>query len=313
MPKPGRNTSAPPPQQRPVASSSSTPSGESSPQPAQLPGQPLALSIPLAEVDATALKADLLSSLREEIKTMFKTELQMALGENLTAIKSELHAFKTQIASDIAVMKQDFAGLRGTVTDMEQSLSTCTDDIISLRNQMQSMAENVIKLENKCEDLESRSRRNNVRVVGVSESHSVSSEYVSNLLMEAFSLTRAPLVDRAHQSRVPANALALSLRGFITTRMLSIFYTRPGSCSVSSRKVFLFFDDSIRSLHCRLYRLGMGPVAISPFKHSSLARDLMNCPSPASFTGPGLHASLDPQLDHAAGFITPASSNKETT
>uniref|UniRef100_A0AAV2IXN0 Transposase element L1Md-A101/L1Md-A102/L1Md-A2 n=1 Tax=Knipowitschia caucasica TaxID=637954 RepID=A0AAV2IXN0_KNICA len=100
-------------------------------------------------------------------------------------------------------MKQEFAGLRGTIVDMEQSLSACTDDITILRSQVENMAKEMVKLENKCEDLESRSRRNNIRIIGVSEDHTPSCEYVASLLTEAFTLAKQPLVDRAHRSLAP--------------------------------------------------------------------------------------------------------------
>uniref|UniRef100_A0AAV2LT37 Uncharacterized protein n=1 Tax=Knipowitschia caucasica TaxID=637954 RepID=A0AAV2LT37_KNICA len=162
MPKGSKSASAPLLTPRPGATSASPPpSGPSGPWPA--------LGEPLAESDANTIKTDILSALREEIKTMFKSELHAALGENLTSIKSELLHFKAEISSNITTMKQEFAGLRGTIVDMEQSLSACTDDITILRSQVENMAKEIVKLENKCEDLESRSRRNNIRIIGVSE------------------------------------------------------------------------------------------------------------------------------------------------
>lgn len=195
MPTSRKNANAPSPPLRPTTSSASSFPGEASPLQTEQLAQPLAD----ATTDAN-LKMDILSALREEIRSMFKTELQTALGENLTSIKSELLTVKTQISSDIATMKQDHAALKGTIAAMEHSLSTCTDDIVALRAQVENMTKGMVKLEDKCEDLESRSRRNNIRIVGVPESHVSSCEYVSNLLMEAFALAKLPLVDRAHRS-----------------------------------------------------------------------------------------------------------------
>lgn len=201
MPKPPRNLNAPQTQSRPVATATSPSSSASSSPRAEHDTEQQAK--PLTETDISRLKTDLLLSLHEEIKTTFKVELNAALEDNLSSIKSELLQFRTEFRADITAMKEDFTGLRGTVADMEQSLSGCTDDITSLRSQVENMAKEMVKLENKCEDLESRSRRNNIRILGVPENHIPSCDYVTNLLTEAFKMTTPPLVDRAHRSLAP--------------------------------------------------------------------------------------------------------------
>ncbi|KAG7507280.1 hypothetical protein JOB18_029744 [Solea senegalensis] len=154
-------------------------------------------------MDSAALKSKLLLALREEVIAVFKVELQAALGENLSFMKTELLAFKSELSSSISAMQQDLAGLKGTVAGMEQSLSTCTDDIV--QNKVQHLTQAVLKLEDKCEDLESRSRHQNIRIIGVPEedSTSASAAGVSKLLMEVFELGKEPLVDRAHRALFP--------------------------------------------------------------------------------------------------------------
>lgn len=100
-------------------------------------------------------------------------------------------------------MRQEFSGLRGTVTEMEQSLSTCTDNIVVLQAKVETMSQQLVKLENKCEDLESRSHHNNICVIGVQEVNILSTTDVSTLLREAFGLEKDTLVDRAHGTLAP--------------------------------------------------------------------------------------------------------------
>lgn len=97
-------------------------------------------------------------------------------------------------------MKSDVAGLKATVTEMEQSLSTCSDDIAALQNKVDHLLRECVRLENRCEDLESRVRHQNICIIGVPEDDPVtlSATGVSKLLMEAFRLDKEPLVDRAH-------------------------------------------------------------------------------------------------------------------
>uniref|UniRef100_A0AAQ6ABC2 L1 transposable element RRM domain-containing protein n=1 Tax=Amphiprion ocellaris TaxID=80972 RepID=A0AAQ6ABC2_AMPOC len=147
------------------------------------PGEPPATATStslLADLDTTALRLELLASLRKDIADIFKKELQETLGDTLLAT------------------------LRGTVGEMEQALSGCTDDIAVMKKTIESLTANVTKLENKCEDLESRSRRNNIRIVGVPEGNdSCTTAAVAALLKEAFNLQKEPLLDRAHRTLQP--------------------------------------------------------------------------------------------------------------
>ena len=63
---------------------------------------------------------------------------------------------------------------------------------------------NVAKLENKCEDLESRSRRNNIRIVGEPEGPDTSTTAaVAAWLREVFNLVKELLLDRSHRTLQP--------------------------------------------------------------------------------------------------------------
>lgn len=55
-------------------------------------------------------------------------------------------------------------------------------------------------LQNKCDDLEARSQRNNVQLFAVPEAHNFYTSSVSALLKQAFELKKAPLLARAHRS-----------------------------------------------------------------------------------------------------------------
>ncbi|KAE8284639.1 Bile salt sulfotransferase [Larimichthys crocea] len=138
-------------------------------------------------------KADLLVAI-------FKTELQAALTENLSNIKTELRAVKSKLSDSITNIQSDVCALKGTVGEMETSLSSCTDDITTLQAKVAHLSTELIRLDNKCEDLEARSRRNNIRLVGIPEDFSTSSTAtaISTLLKEALELQKEPLVDRAH-------------------------------------------------------------------------------------------------------------------
>ncbi|KAM7373865.1 hypothetical protein PAMP_006555 [Pampus punctatissimus] len=123
-----------------------------------------------ANPDDTAFKLELLASLRKDIADIVKKELQDSSSTVLY------------------------------VGEMEHLLSECSDDIAELKTIIKSLTANVARLENKCEDLESRSWRNNVRIVGVPEGpDTCTPAAVTALLKEAFNLVKEPLVDPSLQ------------------------------------------------------------------------------------------------------------------
>ncbi|KAF7704931.1 hypothetical protein HF521_020217 [Silurus meridionalis] len=122
-----------------------------------------------AASDIYSLKSELLSSLRSEV---FKAELRAlehTLGNDLLTIKSELQAVKAQLSSDKAANEAVVRELKCTVVEMERSLSVCNDDVAVMQRDLQHLTADFNKLETKCEDLEARSRRDNVRIIGVPE------------------------------------------------------------------------------------------------------------------------------------------------
>lgn len=90
----------------------------------------------------------------------------------------------------MVLMQSDMLTLKSMVKDMEQSLSTCSDDIKVLQE----------KVEEKCEDLEARSRRNNIRIIGVPEDQLPTTVVVSKLLKEALNIDKDIIIDRSHRT-----------------------------------------------------------------------------------------------------------------
>ena len=144
----------------------------------------------LANFDIADLKAEILSTLHEDIQTLFKVYRHTTLAENLSLIKSELLVLKTSLFANISTTQQDFVRIRGTVAEMDKSLFTCTDDIATLCANVGNVSKELIKLRNKCEDSESRSHRNNFRIVGVQEDNNISNNisYASKLQMKSLVL-----------------------------------------------------------------------------------------------------------------------------
>ncbi|KAL1268574.1 hypothetical protein QQF64_033937 [Cirrhinus molitorella] len=171
------------------------------------PATPRSSDSPAKQTDASAenaaLKTELLSSLRNDIAEIFRSELQTALGDDLSTIKSELQAVKAEFTNTMVTVQTDMADMKNTIKDMEQSLSSCSDDVTVIQEKVDFLSTEVKRLEDKCEDLEARSRRNNIRIVGVPEDTLVTTSVVSKLLRDALHLDKDIIVDRSHRTLQP--------------------------------------------------------------------------------------------------------------
>ncbi|CAJ1071455.1 hypothetical protein NFI96_008871 [Xyrichtys novacula] len=87
------------------------------------PATPEDVASEQANPDITALKLELLASLRKNIADIFKRELQETLGDTLFALKQDLQAVRTQFVNDKAASDATVSGLKGIVGEMEHALT----------------------------------------------------------------------------------------------------------------------------------------------------------------------------------------------
>lgn len=157
-----------------------------------------------AEQNVMDMKTEILSSLKTEITGIFQAELKSALTAEFDMIKLELQALKTGIANNTAALQADMDKVKSTVSDMEQGLSACSDEITSLQNVVQKLERNVENLQEKCLDMEGRMRRSNIRILNVAEETGSSSPAsVSKLIKEALKMDKDVLIDRSHRTLQP--------------------------------------------------------------------------------------------------------------
>ena len=89
--------------------------------------------------------------------------------------------------------------MRGNIRDIEDGLSTWSDEVVSLQTTVSTSE--VEDLKGKCKDLEGRMRRRNIRIVGVPEKPgSNSTTAVSKLLKETLQMDKDITIVRSHHS-----------------------------------------------------------------------------------------------------------------
>lgn len=153
---------------------------------------------------ATILEA--INSLRTDLQST-KTEIcqtiDTRIAEMATTIRGELSVFQTEIRADVSVLQASDAQHSSVIAELEQSASNSSDAIVKLQSEVKRLSTEVEYLTDKCIDLEGRSRRQNVRIVGLKEGSEKGMDigtFVSGLLKDTLSLDDNPLVDRAHRA-----------------------------------------------------------------------------------------------------------------
>lgn len=156
------------------------------------------------EMDVEAMKRDILLSLKTDISDVIKSEMKSALADGFNTIKNELEAVKVEIKNNTMAIHSEIDTMKATIKEMEGGLTTCSDEMTTLQTTMTDLKTEVMGLREKCEDMEGRMRRCNVRIIGVPETDGWSSTTsVSKLLKEALNMDREVLVDRSHRGLGP--------------------------------------------------------------------------------------------------------------
>ena len=153
---------------------------------------------------ADEFKADVVSSIRGEISIIIREELKSALAEDFNAIKSELQAMRSDIANNTAAIRTEIEHMNVDIQDMKGGLSTWSDEVVSLQSTVPSLQKQVVTLKDRCEDMEGRMRRGNIRITGIDERPDSSSPTaVSKVIREALQMDRDIKIDRSHRIATP--------------------------------------------------------------------------------------------------------------
>uniref|UniRef100_A0A9J8C8R9 Transposase element L1Md-A101/L1Md-A102/L1Md-A2 n=1 Tax=Cyprinus carpio carpio TaxID=630221 RepID=A0A9J8C8R9_CYPCA len=162
------------------------------------------------EEDATdagsAVILNAISSLRAEllsIKSDIGEIIDSKIEQLAVAIRGELSTFKNEASTAISEIKVTMDDHSAKLVNLESYASTSSDTVAKLEQDLGKLKRTVEQLTEKCTDLESRSRRQNIRILNIkegAESGIKPRDFVARLLAEALSLEKPPHVDRAHRA-----------------------------------------------------------------------------------------------------------------
>ena len=167
---------------------------------------------PTAKIPESLTVASLVQELdkhKESLAAELKTFLTTSLDTSLTPIRTSLETINAALDSHNQM-----------ITTIENTLSTQSDEIAELTTRLDHLEKANAALTSKAEDLENRSRRQNIRIVGLPEGleGGSPSEFISKLLRSVVGndvFPTPPELDRAHRAPAPKPALGQRPRAII--------------------------------------------------------------------------------------------------
>ncbi|KAL2082772.1 hypothetical protein ACEWY4_022590 [Coilia grayii] len=148
--------------------------------------------------ESEKLTAGMLTKALDSLKFDICSKIELAIG----GVQADIAAVREELTSSVTSLHETVNDQGGRLKELETSAAATCDSMSAMKRTVSELQSQVKVLQTKCEDLENRSRRNNIRLVGIPEDQegTMVIEFVSNLLQEVLRLDEKPLLNRAHRS-----------------------------------------------------------------------------------------------------------------
>lgn len=183
--------------------------------------------------------------------------LQAEMEKNWAAILRELNASLLPLNASLGDVHKKLDAFEPRLIGMETCLSDHSDRLENLERRVDILEKEKRELLTKTEDLENRSRRKNLRIIGLPEGVEIgvgASAFVSRFLVEVLNdetFTNLPELERAHRAlrarpsgdERPRPMYVRFLRYPVKEQVLAIA-KKKGQLFYNGRKIFIFPDLS---------------------------------------------------------------------
>lgn len=233
--------------------------------------------------EATQISMSALTSLLEDHCKSISSALSFELKESFASLESKLDAIQSVVSDH---------GER--IASLEEHANSNEDRFQALETAYAELTETCAKLKAKNTDLEGRSRRNNIRVVGMPESEGPRpTAFFSKALAEIFGdevLQTPPELDRAHRSLAakpphggrPRPVIICFHRHQIKELVIREAHKRRNDLKFQDNPIRIYEDFSpevqeqraaYRNIMATLYNQGLRPALLYPARLQITNRD----------------------------------------
>lgn len=217
-----------------------------------------------------------------------------ALANAVTALQTSINSFREENRASIASLHSILSTYGQRITDVEDGLNEFDKRLSSVETSQTLLIKENDALREKVAYLENYTRRQNIRIVGISENVEGPrpTEFITKLLIDVLgedSFEKPPSVDRAHRSLAPKPAdgdnkprpLIVKLHHFQTKELILRLARQKGPLSFNGSRFHIFpdyspdvnkrrsaFSESKKKLHAANIQFGLYYPATLQFTHN---------------------------------------------
>ena len=267
--------------------------------------------------DGDRLTAGMLVKALDSLKVDICSKIDLAVG----GVQADIAAVREELTFSVTSLQKTVEEQDSRLKDLETSATTTSDSMSALEATVTTLQNQVKELQFKCEDLDNRSRRNNIRLVGIPEDlEGVSAtEFVSSVLRDVLKLSEKPLLDRAHRTlqakpkpSQPPRAFVIRVHYFQVRELILRQARQLRSLYFNNRPIYIFTDLTAAEAKRRAV---FGDVR-KRLRAIKGARFGFRLPAKFRITLPGEkeHVFCDPQLamDYVVSKVPDAEIHEET-
>lgn len=169
---------------------------------AEAPTDTLAVTSIMEAIKAS--ERSVLAKIEVTVSTL-STDLHTKIEGLSNELRQEINTVRSEAREALETANQELKLHATSIRSLEDGANHYSDRVVELETQLTSLSSQVKQLTSKAEDLESRQRRDNLRIIGVEESFGDirMERSVAKLLQDALGLDYTPTLDRAHRSLMP--------------------------------------------------------------------------------------------------------------
>uniref|UniRef100_A0A5F8GU18 L1 transposable element RRM domain-containing protein n=1 Tax=Monodelphis domestica TaxID=13616 RepID=A0A5F8GU18_MONDO len=200
------------------------------------------------ETENSVLKAKI-NQLENEAKEMKDEAKQMK--DEVKKMKDDLQRKSDQKEKDDQKTKDEIQSLRTRIQQLESSDLTRQQDTIKQNQKNEKIEENMKHLIHKTEDLENRSRRDNLRIIGLPEDHDkrksldiILQEIIKENCPEILEQEGKVEIDRIHRSPPVLNPQLTTPRNVIAK--FKNYHTKEKILQAAKKKSFRYQGTTVR-------------------------------------------------------------------
>lgn len=140
----------------------------------------------------------------DQLSTL-KTDLFGKIESVVGSLRTEITSVREELTSTTCALRATLDSHANRLVEIEKTAVFCGDSVRDLHTTVTTLSSEVSSLKAKCEELESRSRRNNIRVIGLKEGAEgpQAASWLTKWLQDTLDLSFEPAIDHAHRALRP--------------------------------------------------------------------------------------------------------------